>query len=314
MKTILITGGSGFLGKELAKQLKGSYRVILGARNNGNNLFAKMETGCETIPLDIVNYASLIDSINEFKPEIIIHAAATKFVDISEVYPMECIDVNIIGSQNVARAAIEKGVETVIGVSTDKAAPPVGNIYGHSKAIMERLFSSMDKKSSTRFACVRFGNIAWSTGSVFPIWQKMAKEKGKIETTGPHMRRFFFTVKDAAGLVIRAMKNIDHIHGGVLSLKMKAAQVEDLLNVWSESFGTPWEKIAERPGDKLDEVLIGQSELIHTEVLSLDGFEHYLLNFSNKYSSLSGDEIASYNAERLSKDEMIDLIKAGIEK
>ena len=81
--------------------------------------------------------------------------------------------MNILGSTNIARASIEKGVHTVIGISTDKAAPPVPNIYGSSKAIMERMFCSLDYSNDTNFSCVRFGNIAWSTGSVFPIWKKM---------------------------------------------------------------------------------------------------------------------------------------------
>jgi FlaA1/EpsC-like NDP-sugar epimerase len=112
---------------------------------------------------------------------------------------MECIDINVIGSQNMARIAMEKGVKKFIAVSTDKAAPPVGNIYGHSKAIMERMYCSLDKKGDTRFVCTRFGNIAWSTGSVFPIWQRMVKENGIIESTGPEQRRFFFLADEAAG-------------------------------------------------------------------------------------------------------------------
>ena len=192
MKRLLITGGSGFLGKELAKKLKKNYEIILASRNNGLNQEAEAITGCKTIPMDITNKDSVYDGFNAFKPEIVIHAGATKYVNISEEQPLECIDVNILGSTNIARASIEKGVHTVIGISTDKAAPPVTHIYGNSKAIMERMFCSLDYSNDTNFSCVRFGNIAWSTGSVFPIWKRMMLDEGLIKSTGPHMKRFFF--------------------------------------------------------------------------------------------------------------------------
>jgi len=308
MKTILITGGSGFLGRHLAKKLSKDHKIILGARNNANNMMAELKTGCTVIPLDITNEKSIRDALNEFRPDTIIHAAATKYVDISEKNPFECIDVNVIGSENIARQAIECGVKEVVGISTDKAAPPVGNIYGHSKAIMERLYSALSGRTTTQFVCVRFGNIAWSTGSVFPIWERMGQVDKKIGTTGPHMRRFFFTVDDAADLVITAMQNISKYHGGILSLKMKAAQIEDILKVWSQHFNVPYEKIGERPGDKLDEVLIGKIELPHVQPVEIDGRSYYHINFYNKYQNNLEDEVSSANAERLSQEEMLQLI------
>ena len=220
MKKILITGGSGFLGKELAMKLKSSNEVILGSRNNGLNRLAAEITGCETIPLDITSLESVKDAVSRYKPEIIIHAAATKYVDLSEKQPFECIDVNILGSENVARVSIDSGVKTVIGISTDKTAAPVGNIYGHTKAIMERLFSGLDGVGGTNFSCVRFGNIAWSTGSVFPIWKRMMESNNLIETTGPNMRRFFFSVSEASDLVIRCLNNQNELKGKILSQKI----------------------------------------------------------------------------------------------
>jgi UDP-N-acetylglucosamine 4,6-dehydratase/5-epimerase len=308
METILITGGSGFLGRHLAIKLKNRYRVILGARNNGNNQLAYSKTGCTVTPLDITNINSIYDAINEFKPDTIIHAAATKYVDISEQYPMECIDVNVIGSQNLARIAMEKAVKKVIGVSTDKAAPPVGNIYGHSKAIMERMYCALDKKGATRFVNVRFGNIAWSTGSVFPIWQRMVKENGKIESTGPEQRRFFFLVEEAADLVITAMENIENLRGGILSLKMKAAKIEDILQVWTTEQKISWQQIASRPGDKLDEVLIGAIELPYTKEIVINNKPYYFIHFDKKESNYLNTEIASYNAEKLSNAEISKII------
>ncbi len=308
MKTILITGGSGFLGRNLALSLKDRYKVVLGARNNGNNQLAQIKTDCIVTPLDITNPNSIADNINEFKPDIIIHAAATKFVDISEKYPMECIDVNVIGSQLLARVAMEKGVEAVIGISTDKAAPPVGNIYGHSKAIMERMFASLDEKSNTNFVSVRFGNIAWSTGSVFPLWKRMTETNGEIESTGPHMRRFFFSVDTATDLVITALENHELLHGGVLSLKMKSAQIEDILNVWADTHQVKWKKIQERPGDKIDEVLVGDIELPFTEEITINNKQFYLLKFNHRVSNPISQLVSSENAPRLNTEEIKKLI------
>ena len=106
--TVLITGGSGFLGKALAHLFSPTYRVVLASRNNKNNYFASHSTSCESIPLDICSIESLRDTLKIVKPDIVIHAAATKFVDLSEKFPNETIDVNILGSQNIARVCCEK--------------------------------------------------------------------------------------------------------------------------------------------------------------------------------------------------------------
>ena len=132
--------------------------------------------GVKCMPMDVSNIESVRDAFVEFRPDVVVHAAATKFVDLSERQPMECVDINVTGSQNVARVAVERGVKKVVGVSTDKAAPPIRNIYGLSKSMMERMYCSMDSKADTRFACVRYGNVAWSTGSVLPIWTQQFKE------------------------------------------------------------------------------------------------------------------------------------------
>jgi FlaA1/EpsC-like NDP-sugar epimerase len=308
MKTILITGGTGFLGRELGHQLKEKYRVVLAARNNNQNQIANRITGCAIAPLDVSNMNSVNDVFDEFKPSIVIHAAATKYVDLSEKYPNECIDVNVTGSQNIARAATHLGVETVIGISTDKAAPPCRSTYGLSKALMERLFCAMNEKANTKFTCVRFGNIAWSTGSVFPIWKEMLEKTGEIKTTGPHMRRFIFSVADAAKLVITALDNIDETAGKVLSRKMKAAQIEDTLKLFIQKYGGKYTKVGERPGESIDETLIGISELPYTRELMMENYDHYIISFNEKAQKAFPDILTSANAERLSEGEMMELI------
>lgn len=308
MKTILITGGTGFLGRNLALKLKNDYRIILTGRNNKQNLFAAKYTGCQVAPLDITNIESVRDVFVEFNPDIVIHAAATKFVDLAEKYPMECVDVNVLGSQNVARVAVERAIPVVVGISTDKAAPPVRNIYGMSKSVMERIFCAMDGKTETKFTAVRYGNVAWSTGSVLPIWKKMHEETGVIGTTGPEMRRFFFSVDEAVQLVITAMENIDRVKGKVLSRYMKAAQMEDILQTWIEEKGGKWEKIEGRPGERDDEFLIGDLELPYTEELVMGGIKHYLISFNDKVANPIAFGLSSANTDRLSREEILSII------
>lgn len=308
MEKILITGGTGFLGRALAQKLKKEFEVTICGRNNTQNSFAQMTTGCQAIPMDVSSLESVKDVFNSVQPDYVIHAAATKFVDISEKEPFEAIDINVVGSENIARVAIDKKCKAVVGISTDKAAPPISNTYALTKALMERMFCALDKKGDTRFTCVRFGNIAWSSGSVFPIWKKMAALHGKIETTGPHMRRYLISVSDAADLVIRSLKNMDSLRGGILIQDMKALQMEDILDLFAKKINIPWEKIDPRPGEREDEFLLGESELRYSELKIMDGLRHYLFT-PNKFSTSPPTEILSTkSAPRFTKQEMEEII------
>jgi nucleoside-diphosphate-sugar epimerase len=222
---------------------------------------------------------------------------------------MECVDVNVLGSQNVARVAMQTGVDRVLAVSTDKAAPPVTTTYGISKALMERMFCTLDNEAGTRFASVRFGNIAWSTGSVFPLWREMQERDGIIRTTGPHMRRFFFSVHDAVSLVETALNNFELVAGRVLTCDMGAAQMSDILDIWTREYGGVWEKAEVRHGDTVDQLLIGEGEIDCTREISIDGKRFYLIDFRDKtFGDVSGI-ISSENARRLSDDEILGLIR-----
>jgi UDP-N-acetylglucosamine 4,6-dehydratase/5-epimerase len=312
-ETVLITGGTGFLGRNLGLALRDEFNVVLTGRNNKQNMYAQQITNCNVLPMDVTNIESLRDVFVETRPSIIIHAAATKFVDLAEKQPMECLDVNVLGSQNVARVGLEKGIQTIIGISTDKAAPPIRNTYGLSKALMERLFCSLNGKSETKFTCVRYGNVAWSTGSVLPIWKKMHEDTGVIRSTGPEMRRFFFTVDEAVLLVRTAMDKINVVQGKVLSRKMKSAQIKDLLTVWTENKGGSWERMEGRPGERDDEFLIGDIELPYTYEVEYHGIPHYIISFNEKVKRPIPVGLSSANTERLSKAEMLKLINSPAE-
>ena len=311
-KKILITGGTGFLGINLAKKFSKKYTVILSGRNNKLNYIAKNKTKCEVIPLDVSNINSIRDAINYAKPDIIIHAAATKFVDLSEKFPFETIDSNVLGSSNIARVSIDKKIKTVIGISTDKASPPVKNIYGLSKSIMERLFLSSSNQSNTQFSCVRYGNVAWSTGSVLPIWKRMFDKNKTLLTTGPYMRRFFFLVSDAVTLVDTALKNIKFLNGKILSREMKSAQMIDIIKTWINIYGGKYSIIGSRSGDRQDEYLIGEEELKYTIEKKINNIKHYIIDFSKTNKNSIKQIISSSTAEKLSNLDISKILKFGM--
>jgi len=309
MKRILITGGTGFLGKRLGKKFKElGHEVLLTARNNKQNFYAEKFSGCEVCAMDVNSIEAVRDTVIMYKPDVIIHAAATKFVDLAEKYPLETVDTNIVGSQNVARVAIDKGVKLVIGISTDKAAPPVRNTYGLTKALMERLFCSLEDKSDTHFLCVRYGNVAWSTGSVLCIWKKMLEETGMIETTGPEMTRFFFTVDNAVNLVVTAFENSEELYGKILSRNMKSAKLERILKVWTEKEKALYKKIVGRPGERNDEYLIGELELPYTKTKNYNDIKHYIISFNEKVDVPFPKPFSSSDAERLTDNEIIEIL------
>ncbi len=312
MKKILITGGTGYLGRNLALFYRKKYKVFLGARNNKQNFLIKNLTNCEVVPLDVSNIESVNDCLNLTKPDIVIHAAATKFVDLSEKFPFECIDINIVGSANIARACINKKVPTVIGVSTDKASPPIKNIYGLSKSCMERLFSSIEPYGKTKFICVRYGNVTWSTGSVLPIWKQMFNKNKTILTTGPNMRRFFFPVEEAVSLIDQALRLKNKLTGKILSAEMKSAKMIDILKVWIKKFGGKYKIIQTRKGDRLDEYLIGEDELKYAEVLKIKNKKYFIINFNSTSKKPLKKIVSSKDAKKLAQSEIEKIIQFGL--
>ena len=312
MKKILITGGTGYLGRNLALFYKKKYKVFIGARNNKQNFLVKNLTNCEVVPLDVSNIESVNDCLNYSKPDIVIHAAATKFVDLSEKFPFECIDINIVGSANIARACINKKIPTVIGVSTDKASPPIKNIYGLSKSCMERLFSSIEPYGKTKFICVRYGNVTWSTGSVLPIWKQMFNKNKTILTTGPNMRRFFFSVDEAVSLIDQALKLKNKLAGKILSAEMKSSKMIDILKVWIKKFGGNYRIIQSRKGDRLDEYLIGEDELKYAEVLKIKGKKYFVINFNKLSKKPLKKIVSSKDAKKLLQSEIEKIIQFGL--
>lgn len=303
-RTVLITGGGGFLGQQIAARLSADHSVVLGRRNSDLSQAGQRMKGCRTIGIDVTNTESVRTAFYEVRPSIVIHAAGTKFIERAEQFPSECVDINVLGSENVAKAAVESGVDVVVGLSTVHAAPPVRNTYGLSKALMERMFCAFDAQATTRFVCLRYGNVAWSTGSVLAVWRQMFADTKVIQTTGPDMRRFFLSADDAVNLLVLALSHIEQVRGSVLSQAMKVAQISDILDIWTGKFGGRWVKIAERRHEGVDEYLIGELELPYAEQWTVGDREYYLISFNRFSAQPLAAVVSSATGARFSREEI----------
>lgn len=211
-KTVMITGGAGSIGSELCRQVMsfGCEKLIIFDINENGLFFIDNELKDVygigrhlTILGSIRDEARLDEVLEEYKPQVIFHAAAHKHVPMMEINPKESIKNNVFGTINVAKAAINHNVDKFILISTDKAVNPT-NIMGASKRIAELSIQMLDKDSQTDFAAVRFGNVLGSNGSVVPFFQKQINEGGPVTVTHPDMRRYFMTIPEAVQLVLEA--------------------------------------------------------------------------------------------------------------
>jgi UDP-N-acetylglucosamine 4,6-dehydratase/5-epimerase len=234
--------------------------------------------------------------------DLVIHAAAYKQVPTAEVNAGEAIEVNVIGSRNIARAAVFNSIPKVIGISTDKACAPV-NCYGETKALMERMFQQACLWDHTDFRLVRYGNVLGSRGSVVPLFEHQAKA-GYVTVTAPDMTRFWLTLRQAVQLVL-------HCYGGkydpgtILIPKCPSSTMQQL----AECFIAPEHiKITGiRAGEKYHEQLVNRSEAIHTDDIGT----HFLVYpaYTLHKGNLPVDfEYTSYNAHRLEHYELSEMI------
>jgi len=308
MKTILITGASGFLGQSLCDHyVKLGYKVVGVSRNNKNLFNVKLKNSqVELYPCDVSNMNELEKVFMTHKPNYVIHAAATKFVDWAEKFPSECFTNNLIGSKNVLDLCLKYSVEKLIGISTDKASPPIKNLYGLTKATMEKLYT-LSSCETTKICCVRYGNVTWSSGSVLPIWEDLVKNGKRPAITNKDMTRFFFSVDEAVNLIKTALDNIEEVEGKILSCKMKSCTIEELLNGFCEIYNCDYESIPVRPGERMYENLISDSEYEYTEVYK-NVFLLLHLNEKNTLENHLESEYNTQNCDKLSHHEIKSLI------
>ena len=174
------------------------------------------------------------------------------------------------------------------------------------------VFSSMKSYSKTKFICVRYGNVTWSTGSVLPIWKQMFKKNKTILSTGPYMRRFFFSVNEAVSLIDQALKLKNKLNGKILSAEMKSAKMIEFLKVWVKKFGGKYKIIQSRKGDRLDEYLIGEDELKYTKEIKIKNKRYFVIDFNEISNKPLKKIISSQNAKRLSQFEIEKIIQFGL--
>jgi UDP-N-acetylglucosamine 4,6-dehydratase/5-epimerase len=193
--------------------------------------------------------------------DVIVHAAAMKQVPACEYNPFEAVRTNVLGAQHVVDAAIDAKVERVVALSTDKAVNPV-NLYGATKLCAEKIFvqgNAYAAQSSTRLACVRYGNVVGSRGSVVPVFQRQAAEDGRLTITDERMTRFWITLPQAVDLVLYAL---EHMTGGEVFIpKIPSMRVTDLAKAIGA--GLPQEVVGIRPGEKLHELMLTSDESRH---------------------------------------------------
>ncbi len=252
-KTILITGGTGSLGKGLLKRWRAKEIRILSRSEIGQDDLRREYPKVKFILGDVKDYHTVRDAVRGV--DIVVHAAAFKYINLGEIHARECALTNVIGSINVLDAVKdEKNVEICLGISTDKVAY-ARNVYGCSKHIMEKLFKeAANNYPKTKFACVRYGNVKGTNGSVFTIWEKQLKERKPLTVTDSRMTRFFFGLDEAIDLIEYGLKNARK--GEVFVRKMPAYKIIDL----AKEISTKIVLTGLRPGEKLHETLIADYE------------------------------------------------------
>ena len=264
-KSVLITGGTGSFGKAFVSRLLKEDQIsklVIFSRDE-----LKQFEMAETIKSskvrfflgDVRDYQRLLQATDGI--DVIVHAAAMKQIPAAEYNPMEAIKTNILGAENIVSAAIRNGVQRVLALSTDKAANPA-NLYGATKLCSDRLMvagNTLAGKHPTRFACVRYGNVLGSRGSVIPFFLEKAKS-GSIPITDERMTRFWLTIEQGVQFVL---DSVERMHGGEIFVpKIPSFKVTDVARVVCP--GVPTHIIGIRPGEKLHEVMITEDDSYNT--------------------------------------------------
>jgi UDP-N-acetylglucosamine 4,6-dehydratase len=255
-KTVLITGGTGSLGKRLVRKLFEKFipkKVIVLSRDEFKQHEMEKDYDYDNLRFflgDVRDKNRLVRAFDGV--DYVIHAAALKQVPALEYNPTEAIKTNINGSQNVIDGCIDSGVKKCCLISTDKAVNPI-NLYGATKLCAEKLFMASNAYAKTDFCAVRYGNVIGSRGSVIPFFQKL-KELGakELPLTHPDMTRFWLTLNEAVGLVLNAMKG----KGGIYVPEIKAMTMRDLARAIHPKCQI--KEIGVRAGEKMHECLISE--------------------------------------------------------
>lgn len=277
--SILITGGTGSFGRQFVRTVLRCYhptRLVVFSRDE----LKQSEMAEELPPTKFLSLRYFLGDVRDQQRlemalrgiDIVVHAAALKQIPAAEYNPFECINTNVLGAENVVRAAIRAGVKKVIALSTDKAVNPI-NLYGASKLAADKIFiasNHLSGEGGPRFSVVRYGNVLGSRGSVVPFFQKLAKNGAKsLPLTHPDMTRFWISKQQGVNFVLSCLDMMDR--GEIFVPKMPSMRIADLASALAPELKHAIVGI--RPGEKLHEMLITPDDASHT----LDQEDRYVI-------------------------------------
>lgn len=324
-KSILITGGTGSLGKALTAHILKVYpeikKIIIFSRDEQKQFLMAQEFPTNLFPQirfligDVRDKERLVRAIKGV--DYVIHAAAMKHVHLAEYNPDECIKTNVGGAQNVVHACLETGVERVVALSTDKACAPI-NLYGATKLTSDKLFiaaNNIKGWNPIKFSVVRYGNVMGSNGSVIPFFMKK-REEGVLPITDPEMTRFNISLQGGVDMVMHAL---EHAWGGELFVpKIPSYKIMDV----AEAIGPDCERktVGIRPGEKLHEEMITPSDSFYTYDL---GTYYAILpsnprwdleEFKEKFNAKKVPSGFKYNSEDNTEWETVETLRSLIKE
>jgi UDP-N-acetylglucosamine 4,6-dehydratase len=268
-KSILITGGTGSLGKHLTANIFEKFpkvkRLVIFSRDEQKQFEMAQTFSPAKYPAiryfigDVRDASRLEKAFKDI--DFVIHTAAMKHVPIAEYNPMECVKTNVLGAENVINACLASGVKNVVALSTDKAAAPI-NLYGATKLCSDKLFvaaNNIKGKQDIKFSVVRYGNVMGSNGSVIPFFIKKKKE-GVLPITDPTMTRFNISLQEGVDLIFYAL---EHAWGGEIFVpKIPSYKITDVAAAIAPACKT--EIVGIRPGEKIHEEMITSSDSFST--------------------------------------------------
>ena len=299
---VLITGGSGTIGRSFIKNYTDYFDIFSLSRDeNKQTQLSRYFPSVKQYLGSVEDRETVFRVFEEIKPDIVIHTAAVKHINLAEKQPIQTCKVNIVGSLNIIDASVRCDIPVTVAVSTDKACS-YESVYGGSKWLMERCFLEANSNRN-KFSVCRFANVAHSDGSVLPFWLDAKKEGKPLELTDPEMNRLMFTQDDAANLIYRTIDYTRKNEGGfVCSYKMKCVNMFDLAKTVSDNIAI----VGKRPGEKRDEDLISKHELPYTYVR---GNDIHIRAEENIYDEKLEVPYNSQSAEKMTSKQIKELVE-----
>lgn len=326
-KRVLVTGGTGSLGKVLTRRLLTGEigmpkKITIFSRDEAKQhamrveyrhkraatdeiIYHNVEEVLNFCIGDVRNYHSLASALRG--ADVVFNAAALKQVPTCEYFPMEAVSTNVLGPENIVRAIQELNlpVETVVGISTDKAAKPV-NVMGMTKALQERMFIQGNMRCpNTRFVCVRYGNVLASRGSVIPLFHEQIRNGGPVTITTADMTRFLLSLDQAVDTVFAAVS--EGLRGETYIPRVPAARIQDLAKVLIGKRAIEIKITGIRPGEKVDEILVSEEERYRT----ISRGKYYVILPMLPELRAPGSTCEPLAREYSSANDMMDIVELG---